>query len=81
MLDIVGHQWPCLSRQCPSSRYEFMNIDNIKNVYESKVVILKEDGIMTPPMLYKIIKCNTEDAQYASGFIFHNAKSEKNQDN
>lgn len=59
----------------------FDNKDNLKNVYESKIVVLKEDGIMVPPMLYKIIKCNTSDAQYASGFVFHNAKTDIKTDN
>ena len=37
--------------------------------------MLKEDGIMVPPLLYKIIKCNKNSSQYVSGFMFPNSET------
>ena len=37
---------------------------------------------MVPPLLYKIIKCNTNEGSYASAFLFPNSKThDKNKDN
>lgn len=47
----------------------------IKNTYsnESQMVLLK-NGLIVPPKFYKIIKCNTKDSSYSSGFTFENKK-------
>lgn len=40
-----------------------------------------KNGAVVPPRLYKIIKCNTKDKAYASGFTFYNETTEDNQKN
>lgn len=37
-----------------------------------------KNGITIPSKLYKIIKCNTKDRTYASGFTFYNSKTYDN---
>jgi hypothetical protein len=37
-----------------------------------------KNGIVVPPRLYKIIKCNTKDKAYASGFTFLNERTYDN---
>lgn len=51
-------------------------------MYENKILVLKENGIMVPPMLYKIIKCNKDKKSYASAFLFPNSETkDPNKDN
>ena len=48
-------------------------------VYHNQQVVFKENGIITPPQLYKIVKCNTKNGySYASAFKFKNEKTEDN---
>lgn len=42
------------------------------DVYKNEQIVLLKNGIVVPPRLYKIIKCNTKDKTYASGFTFYN---------
>ena len=41
--------------------------------------MIKENGIIVPRHLYKIIKCNTKSGSYASAFKFKNYQSPENQ--
>ena len=34
-----------------------------------------KNGIIVPPKLYKIIKCNKDKKSYASGFTFENSET------
>ena len=43
-----------------------------EDVYKNEEKVMLKNGIIVPPRLYKIIKCNTKDASYTSGFVFHN---------
>lgn len=40
-----------------------------------------KNGVVVPPRLYKIIKCNIQDKTYASGFTFYNEKTYDNAKN
>lgn len=49
-----------------------------ENIYVNENIVLSKNGVIIPPKLYKIIKCNTRDKAYASGFTFLNSKTEDN---
>lgn len=58
----------------------FCNI-GYDNIYVNENIVLSKNGVIIPPKLYKIIKCNTGDKAYASGFTFLNSKTEDNSKN
>ena len=46
-------------------------------MFNLNLIVFKENGLMVPPQLYKIYKCNTSQGSYVSGFVMDNADPEK----
>lgn len=49
-----------------------------ENVYKNTEKVMMKNGIVIPPKLYKIIKCNTTRTAYTSGFTFLNEETYDN---
>ena len=46
------------------------------DIYYNQQRVLRQNGIVVPPHLYKIIKCNTKDGYaYASAYQFENGEA------